>query len=772
AIFSVVDGILFRPLPYDHPEELVAVWLDVTRRGGPIDEWPNYPAVQDLVERSRSVEAAGIWHTAAVTLTGRRDPEQLSGAAVSQDMFSTVLTTEPVLGRGFTAEDDRPGAPGTLLLSHGLWVRAFGGDEDVVGSTLTLNGQPYSVIGVMPRGFHPPFVPNAAFWTPVRWSMSDNGGCGRGGYCVRAVARLAEGVDPDDALIEARAIGDQLAAEYPETNTDQTYYLRPLREDLVGPARAALLVLMGAAGLVLLIVCVNVANLLLARGTARRSELAVRSALGARRGRLTAQLLAESLVLAICGGVLGIVLAYGLTDLLIAISPPGTPRIDEVAVNGRILAFAASVSVLAGLLFGALPAIRSAGADVHDALREAGRGSDRVTGARARSALVVVQVALALVMLVGSGLLVRTSRNLQAMDMGFRAEGVLALDVSLPSVRYGDRASFQSFFPGLLERLEALPGVEATGATTALPLAFNDSDVNFNIEGRPLPTPGREQTVWFRRVTPGFLATMGTPIVAGRGILPTDVDGGARVVVVNETFLRRYFPDGDAVGSRMNLGNPERPVWREIVGVARDTRQFGLREDSRAALYLPVDQSPTRFMSVVVRSSRDPAQLAPEARRVLAEMDPLLAAGRMGPFQDLVDDAMGSERLVTTLIGLFGALALVLALVGLYGVVSYSVSSRMKEMGVRLALGASGGEVERLVVRRSLILVSIGLAVGLLAAFGATRLLESLLFGVTPTDPMTFVMVGLILAATSTAAAAIPAARAARVDPVRVLTAE
>ncbi|MEJ2204702.1 MAG: ABC transporter permease [Gemmatimonadota bacterium] len=772
AIFSVVDGILFRPLPFPEPHELTAVWADWSRRGGPSDEWMNFPNYFDLKDRSRTLEAVAAWDGGPVTLTDRGEPEQIVAGFVSHDMLSDVLGISPAMGRGFTAADDEPGAPGTVLLTDGFWRRALGGEPSLSGTTLTLDGEIYTVIGILPPEFEAPFMPNADVWVPLRQSRTDNF-CGRGGACLHVVARRADSASLEEARAEATEIARQLEVEYPEANTNTGLTLLPLLQDMVKDARAALLVLLGGVGVVLLIACVNVANLLLARSTVRSSELAVRSALGAGRRRLTSQLLTESALLAALGGLAGLALAYLGTDVLVATAPAGTPRIEGVGVDGRVLAFVAAATLLSGLLFGVIPSLRSAAGDLHGNLREGGRGGSRgLAGMRARGALVSGQVALALMLLVGAGLLLRSFQNLRAEDLGFEPENVLTLQVGLPGTRYPDADARRSFVASLEERLGALPGVDAVGSTSWLPLTGFGSDVTFNIEGRPVAPPGQEQAVWFRRVTPGYPDAMGMRLVAGRWLTASDDENAPRVVVINDGLARRHFPGENPVGQRLNLGDPENPRWWEIVGIATEVRYFGIRGDSRDALYLPFHQAPTSTVFVVLRSGREAAALASETRTIVAEMDPSLAVASVRPLETVVADALGPERFVTLLLGLFAAVALVLAVVGLYGVVSYGVSQRMREMGVRLALGAESGRIRGLILGQSLILVGVGLALGVGGGLAATRLMERLLFGVSATDPWTFGVVAAVLTAVALVATAVPARRAARVDPIVVLRSE
>jgi len=769
SIFSVVDGILFRPLPFPEPHQITVVWADMSRAGGPVDEWPNFGDFYALKARAHSFQAMGAWDGTPMTLTGHGDPEQISVGLVTQGTLSKVLRVKPALGRGFTPQEDVPGAPGVVLLTNGFWHRALGADPHVVGQSLTLNDEPYTIVGVLPAGSRPPLEANAEVWTPMRVSPTNNF-CGWGGACLHVVGRLADGVSLADARIEATALAGQLEKEHPESNTNVGFTLRSFRDDMVKDARTGLLALLGAVGFVLLIACVNVANLLLARGSSRSSELGVRLALGAGGRRLAAQLLTESALLCLVGGGLGLALARVGTALLVRFAPPGTPRIAGVHVDGRVLGFALAVIVLSGLLVGLVPAVRGARGHLGAALRDGGRGnSGGPRGMRSRNALVSGQVALALILLVGAGLLVRSFQNLRARDLGFRPAGVVTLKLGMPQSSYPDADARRAFVHSVETRLAALPGVEAVGATSWLPLTGFGSDTGFHIEGRPLPARGKEHAVWFRRITPGYPAAMGLRLEAGRWITSADDETAPRVVVINDGMARRYFAHENPLGQRLNLGDAEKPVWREIVGVVAEARYFGIRGDSRDALYLPYDQAPSAGIFFAVRSTRGVDALAPEIRKTVAAVDPSMAVAQIRSMESIVADALGPDRFVTLLIGLFAGVALALAVVGLYGVVSYGVSRRLREMGVRLALGAEGSDIRGLVLGQSLRLVGLGLVLGVGGALIVTRMMSKLLFGVSAADPWIFGGVALLLAAVALAASVVPAARASRVDPVRVL---
>lgn len=774
SIFSVVDGIMLRPLPFDEPDELVMVWMDYTRRDVVLPdkrrEWLSWPNFADFRDEVGAVEAVSAFQDWFPTLTGTDSgAEQLTGGIFSLGMFSRVLGVEPALGRGFLPEEDRPDGPRAVLLSDGFWRRAFGADPAILDRTIRLNDVPFRVVGVMPPDFRPPEFLGTDVWTTLQFDMSNGGG--RGSIFLRAVGRLGDGASLELARSQATQLAARLAEEYPEDNVDTGFNVYPLHFDMVQQASTALWVLLGAVAFVLLIACVNVANLLLARGAARGAELAVRIALGARARRIVSQLMTESLLLGMIGGVAGIGLAFVGTELLVRLAPAGTPLIDQVAVDGRILAFAALATLLTSVLFGVLPATRAARVDPAGAMRESGRSGASSGSARLRGGLVVGQVALALVLLVGAGLLARSFQNLQRVDLGFDPEGVISMRVQLPQTRYPDAPARLAFFGELEERLSALPGVEAVGSITNLPMAGFDGDVSFQVEGAAPPRPGLEPSVWLRRVTPGYFASVDLEIVSGRAFTASDDAEAERVVIVNETLERAWF-DGQAVGKRLNVNSPEEPVWREVVGVARDIRNFGVRADSRNAMYIPFAQAPTGFMFTTVRTGLEPESMIGAIRSEAAALDPDIALASLQPMDELVTSSLAADRFTTSLLGGFALIALLLAAVGLYGVVSYSVNMRMREMGVRIALGAPGGVIRALVLRWALGLAFGGIVLGALLAAGVTRLMEGLLFGVGTGDAVTFTAVALVMASAAVLASIVPAVRATKVDPIRVLKAE
>ena len=773
AIFSVVDGVVLRPLPFPDEDRLVSVWADYTGRDGPLREWLSYPNFHDIRNEREIFEEVGMYGGWGPTLSGTGGAAvQLNGAAITAGLFSQVLGMGPLSGRGFLPEDDVPGAPGVVLLSHGFWTQQYGGDPSIVGSTITLNMQPYTVIGVMPQHFQSPFIANADVWQTLKLDMATTINQ-RGSAFLRGMGRLREGVTLEMARARADVLGANLAEQYPDENIGVGYALFPLRQDVVRTASTALYVLLGAVTIVLLIACVNVANLMLARTSARRSELAVRAAIGAGGNRIARQILTESVVLATLGGALGLIAAFLVTDILKAIAPLGTPRIAEVTVNGRVLVFTLAITAAVGILFGVLPALRSARIDLHDSLKEGGRGgSSSAGGGRLRNTLVVGQVALALILVVGAGLFVRTLRELTQMDPGFNASNKLTLQLGLPPARYPDREATRAFYADLEERLRAIPGVTSVASINSLPLSGFDGDANFKLEGIPAPPPGQEHIAWIRRVTPGYFETMSISVLEGRDFTAADGNGDPLVVMVNKTLAERFYPDRSPIGLRIYFGDPADPIYRKILGVVEDVKNFGLRQESRNAIYFPFAQVAVANMFLVIETVNDPETMAGTVRRVIANIDPDLAAGNVSSMASVVQVSLGPERFNAMLFSSFAVLAFVLASVGLYGVVSYNVNQRMHEMGLRLALGAAGFDIRRLVIGKILRLVGGGIAIGIIATLALGQVVQGLLFGVSTTDPITFGVAAALLTAVAVAAGVVPARRAARVDPVAVLKSE
>jgi putative ABC transport system permease protein len=762
AIFSVVNSVLIRPLPYEDPGELTMVWQDLARIDGPEREWAtpdNFFDWRDQNEVFDGMFALGGW---GPTLLGMDRPEQLNGAVTSFDAL-TLLGLEPILGRTFRPEEDTAASELVVVLGHSLWQRRFAGDPSVLGKTITLDSQPATIVGVLPPDFDFPIVQDPEILAPLRIDRTNT--CGRGCYTLRVIARLKDGVVFERAQADMTAIAARLEQDYPDENRGVGIRLVPLHEQVVGPMRTALLVLLGAVGLVLLIACANVANLLLARATDRERELATRVALGASRARLLRQLLTESLLLAALGAALGLVLGLWGVDLLVSLVPDSVPRFREVSVDAPTLAATSAVAALAGLAFGLLPGLRASSPSLQRSLKEGGRGTDGGGNRRFRDTLVVVEVALALTLLVGAGLLMRSFASLVRVDPGFDADNVLVSQLNLVGVAYDETTDRVSFVDRLLTRVRALPGVEGAGVVYALPLGGADADANFTIEGRPPPPPQQAPVAWYRPVSHDYFETMKMRLARGRWFEATDGAEATPVVLVNEAAAERYWPNEDPLRSRVRIGG----VLRQVVGVVADTRHFGLDQAPRPAMYFPSPQLPLRFTNLVVRTSGEPTALASSVRAAVAEIDPTLAIANVASMREVISDTVAAPRLITILLGVFALSALALAAIGLYGVMSYTVGQRRHEIGIRTALGAEAGDVVRWVVGRGMLLLVIGAAVGLTLSLALFRFLESLLFGISATDPTTFLAGAVVLAAVALVACYLPARRAASVDPMVAL---
>lgn len=766
AIFSVVNAVILRPLRYPTAERLMTIWENHQANGGPETEWTSPTGFADWRDQVQAFDHVVAYQGWSPTLTeGNSEPERIVGAQVSHNVF-TMLDVKPLLGRAFLPEEDQPGAESKVILSHGLWQRRFGADAAIIGKTISLNGESREVIGVMPASFKFPVLDTAELWRPIRPTL--NPGCQRGCINTRVMARLKEGVTETQARAELKTIAARIEQQFPETNTKVGATLIPLQDFIVGPVRTPMLLLLVAVAFVLLIACVNVANLLLARATTREKEMAVRASLGAGRWRIIRQLLAEGVLLAIIGGTVGLMLAYWLLDLIIAFAPQGTPRLDEIVVDRRALLMTFGLTVLTGIFFGLAPAWQISRTDLNQSLKDSGKGAQGARRSRrALSALVVAETALALMLLVGAGLLLKSFLNLQRVDAGFNPTNVLTAVVNLPPANYPELPQFRAFHHQLLDRLPALPGVQSVGAISTLPLSGFNNDNNFVIEGRPKPPPNQEPVAWVNSVSVDYFRTMGTPLRTGRMFIDRDNETAPKVALVSETFVRRYFPNENPLGKRIGNGEPD--GWREIIGVMADVKQFGLSQEARATMYFPLAQRPARQLFYVVRTAADPVSLAPALRGAVAALDKTLAVSNLRTMQEWTAQSIGSERFTLLLFGLFAGLAVLLAAAGIYGVMSYSVAQRTHEMGIRMALGAQARDVLKLVLREGMTLALFGAAIGIAAALALTRLMEQLLFGVKATDPLTFTAVAGLLGFIAFLACYLPARRATKVDPMIAL---
>ncbi|HEV3469192.1 MAG TPA: ABC transporter permease [Pyrinomonadaceae bacterium] len=771
AIFSVVNAIILRPLPYPEPERLVAVSGRDTREG--TDYWQHsYPNFVDLREQREVFEHVTAYSRASFFLIEGEDPERIVGAVSTHDLFG-VLGVRPALGRAFTADEDRPGAPRVIVLGHRLWQRRFGGDPAAVGREIRLGSYTATVVGVMPPGFEFPLGSRAEAWMPLGPAIPAATLAARDSVYLDLVGRLREGVSVERARAEVQTIGARLAAQYPDSNANQSFGLTPMHENLVGNLRRALFVLLGAVAFVLLIACANVANLLLVRAAGRQKELAVRTALGAGRWRIMRQLLTESLLLAVLGGGLGLLLAMWGTDLLVSLAPADIPRTAEVGLDARVLLFTLGVTALTGVVFGLAPAWQASKADLNETLKEGGRGSTEGTKGRLRGALVVAEVAVSLVLLVCAGLLGQSFLKLLSVEPGFEARGVLTADVVTLGKSFPERSQQAAFFSEVLARVAAVPGVEAVGAVNPLPLGGNFNTYSFRIEGRPAPAPGEAPVSDFRTAAPGYFRAMGIPVLRGRAFDERDTEKSPPVMLVNEALARKYFPGEDPLGKRITTGdsgsgNP--PLTREVVGVVGDVRHAGLEEETTPESYVSYLQRPVSVMTVVARAAGGDAEaLAASVRGAIREVNREQPVYNVRTMEQLLAESVARRRFNMTLLAVFAGLALALAAVGLYGVMSYTVTQRTHEIGIRVALGAQAADVVRLVVGQGMALALAGVAVGLFGAFALTRLMASLLYGVSATDATVYAAVALLLSSVAFLASYLPARRAARVDPMVAL---
>jgi putative ABC transport system permease protein len=770
AIFSVVNAVLLRPLPFEHPEQLVMVWgfsrINDNTRGV-----LSAPDARDLIEQSQTLEYLAPYQQSGTTLASGDETQRIYGANVPADIFP-LLRTKPLLGRTFTREEDVTGGPPVVVISQLLWQRDFASDPSIVGKEIRLGNKPYTVLGVMPADFRFPIRSERPdYWMPISASPSFIASKEtRGNRSLRVVARLRAGVTLEQARSDLDTIARRLEAQYPDTNTGLSFAPTPLHEDVVRDIRPALLVILGAVGFVLLIACANVANLLLARGAARQKEIAIRTALGAGRLRIMRQLLTESVLLSALGGGLGLLIAMWGVDLLVAVSPQDLPRVRESGLDLNVLLFTAGVSLLTGLFFGLAPALKASKLDLNEALKEGGRGStESLRRNRVRSLLVISEVALSLVLLIGAGLLIRSFVSLLNVHPGFEVPALLVVEMPLSRAKYASPEQQTTYVKQLIERTSTLPGVDSVAAVNILPLSGNGRQSSFTIEGRPPVPPGQEPDAEVSTVTPDYFRAMGIPVRSGRTFTERDTKDAPGVVVISETLARRNFPGEEPVGKRLRLDDAQPPY--QIIGIVADIHHEGLEREVYPEYYLSSLQSPERQVNLIVRAApgTEPASLQPSVRQAIKQLDGDQIIWDSKTMRQLLAESVSARRFNMLLLGLFASLALILASVGIYGVMSYSVTQRTHEIGIRMALGAQTRDVLRLVVTQGMTLTLVGVVVGLIAAFAVTRVMTSLLFGVTATDAPTFIAVSLLLAGIALLACLIPARRATRVDPMVAL---
>ena len=778
AIFSVVDAVLLRPLPYPQSDRLV--FLNETSRS--MEEISiAYPNFADWRSQNHVFENIGVYNRSSYNLTGVGEAERIVTGQVSADMFA-ALRANPAMGRLFTNDEDKPGAAPVVVLSYPLWQRRFGGQMSILNQPLSLNGKSYTVIGIMPQGFQ--FPSRVEMWVPVGQLAGDPDWQQRGNHPgLYAVARLKPGVSLAQAKAEMDMIGGNLATQYNESNAGNGIGVRPLLEIYVGDIRRALWVLFAAVAFVLLIACANIANLLLARAQSRQKEMAIRSAMGAGRWRIARQLLTESVLLALIGGTAGMLIAQWGIRLILYISPDAIPRAREISMDWRVLIFTIGLAFVTGILFGLVPALQAGVVDVHETLKETGRG----TSGRhwLRSSLVVVEVATTLVLLIGAGLMIRSFYRLQKVNPGFSYEHLTSFTVSLPEKKYKTAEQRDQFYTQLLQNLRGLPGVEATAAASGLPLGNNGWQTSFVVDGRPRPP--RDQTPLMEAclVTPDYFRAMNIPLKRGRYF--TDHDDRSSIagkdlsqleeverdvaavnsIVIDEEFARRFWPNEDPVGKRIAMGNEKHPMLITVLGVVGRVKMEGLGQDSkRVQGYFAFAQNPSDDMTVVVKASGDPNQLIAAVRQQVKTIDPDQPIYSVRTMDEIRAESVAPERLNLTLLSIFAGIALVLAIVGIYGVMSYSVTQRTHEIGIRMAIGAQPGDVFRMIISQGMMLALIGVGIGLVGAFALTRLMATMLFGVEPTDPATFIAIAVLLTGVALVACYVPGRRATKVDPV------
>jgi len=766
SIFSIVNGVLLKPLPFPDAERLVAI-QSVTQSDD--DGSASVPDVTDL-HAARTVHDVVGYTGGSAILTGRGEATTLLTSFVTGDLMGTLQA--PLLrGRSFTAADLRPGAAPTAVISERLWTDRFSRDPAAIGATATIEGQAFTIVGIAPDSFDFPIQARRVdVWLPVTTTqIGAQLAAQRGAHFVHTIARLHPDSSIEQAAAEIGTIAERLAREYPKSNAARSFRVMPLQERIVREHRTALSVLLGAVAGVLLIACANVANLLLARGVARRREIAIRTALGAGRARIVRQLLIESLLIAIVAGAAGVIVSQWSVAAIVAASPVDIPRLQGVHIDRTALAFAALLSAATGVAFGIIPAFQVSRSNAGETLKGTTGGMDP-RGARTRQVLVAAEVALSLLLLVGAGLLVRTLVNLERVDVGFVAERTLAMEISMPDTRYPTADAQVAFLGRTIDALRAIPGVQSAAASSTLPLTGNDMGIGFSIEGRPVRNEDHANAA-YHAVSPDYFATMGIRIVRGRGFTDRDDARATPVLVISETMARTYWPGEDPIGRRVTIGyNSTGP--RDVVGIVSDVKESALAEPARPEMYASFPQTPWPFFTVVVRTERDPAPLAAALRAAVARLDPEQPPGDVQALTHYVREASAQSRFTAALAGTFAGLATLLAGLGIYGVLAYNVAQRRREIGIRMALGARAADVRSLVVGQALTLGGIGVAAGLAGALALTRVLGSLLFGVGASDPLTFTAVCLLLMIVVASAAYLPARRATRVDPLVALRAD
>ncbi|MDQ6809577.1 MAG: ABC transporter permease [Verrucomicrobiota bacterium] len=762
AIFSVVNGVLLRPLDYPQPERIVIM------RETDLPQFPEFsvspPNYLDWEKQTNSYSAIAAYSGAQINLTGEGEPQRLVGIKATARYFD-VYGVHPVLGRTFLPEEDEPGKNHVAVLSNPFWQRVFGGDQNVVGPPLQLNGESYTVIGVAP----PEFGSKVDVWMPMAFSAAERSNQDRSAHYLNVAGRLNPGVTVAQADAELKLLAAQLAKQYPDSNKGWGVFVISMLDYSVRDVRTVLLILLGAVGCVLLIACANIANLLLARATARHRELSIRAALGASRLRLVRQLLVESVLLALCGGAAGLLVARWGLDALLALAPADLPRTSSIHLDATVLIFSFLLSVATGLVFGVAPAWLAAHTDMNESLKQGARGSTDARG-RLRGALVVIEVAFALVLLGGAGLLGRSFMRLTHVDPGFEPANATVLRLVLPEKKYGKDEQRVAFANTLHERLSVLPGVQAVGLTHTLPL-LGDWVMTLTIEGRPPVLPSDLPPTNYYLVTPDYFRAMGIALKRGRLFTARDDAKAPHVALINEALGRQFFPNEDPIGKRLSVsGAPEN--WSQIIGIVGDIKQYGVEKETTAQTYEPFAQKPSNSLNVILRTSGSAAALTGALRPAVYSVDKDQPVGTIRPLEEILSQTIAKQRFAMTLLTVFSLVALVIAAVGIYGVMAYSVAQRRSEIGIRMALGAQSRDVLRLILSRGGKLVALGLLLGLVATLIASRAMGSILFETSAADPFTLAAVTLLLATVALVACLLPANRATKVNPIEALRAE
>ena len=765
AIFSVIDTVLLRPLPFPQPNELVMLWSAPDNGAG--RENHSFPDYEDFREQGKSFAGLALYTSASTVLSTNGDPIELRGLATTSQLFN-VLGVQPMLGRAWTRAEDNPGTR-AVVLTYEAWQRYFNGDRNILGRQLRLALNPYTVIGVMPRGFRFPVEGRAEYLMPLH-PLVASAVQSRGSHFMRAIGRLKSGVTVAQAKAEAAGIAARLAKQYPDTNERRSATVVAFHEDLTGDVRPALLVVLAAVFFVLLIACANVANLLLARATARQREIAIRTALGASRARLVRQLLAEGVVLALLGAAGGLLLAWWSVDLFRNYGPQDVPRLGEIGINAAVVGFTLVSALVSTLLFALVPALQVTRPNVNAALQEGNRGGAGPESHRLRGLLVVSQVALSLLLLAGAGLLIKSFANLRATDPGFDPSRVVTADFALPRGKYADPEKQRQFFERFLPQLAALPGVESIGGASPLPFSDSDSANSFWIAGRPDPGPGNHPDASNLIVAGDYFRTMRIPLLAGRLFDRRDTKDSTAVAIVNQALAAKFFPNANPLGQHLLIDRENGSLSVEIIGVVGSSRHDSLAVAPRPEYYLPLEQDVTRGLPLAFRTSvANLSGLQAALRRTIQSIDRDVFVPEVVPLEKMIAGTLAQPRFSTMLLGSFAAVALLLAAIGIYGVIAYSVAQRTREIGIRMALGAQRGDVLQMILRQSMLIIGIGLAIGLLGAFALTRWMGSLLYGVSAHDLSIHGLVLMILAGAGLIASYIPARRAMAVDPMVAL---